>query len=234
MIKTDIVTVKAPRVIGSYQDILDGPEIKPYIYYAYDEYISFKHAKQGSLKRKITERILKMGVNKLVSHRGFGNLMNPESPFMNSKAVLLAYTSVLDMAKYWLSLYVKRMEARGLYVSDPTESEKLSAIVINRMTIEAVSHKYQTRMRRFFQGHIYPQYTKNLGLEFEEYHAGILQMSKVISDIDQCFSQRVILPSPVLVKPNITYFMPLFISYLILCFIQFIVFLIERWVSDRD
>ena len=234
MIKTDMVTVKAPKVIASYQDILDGPKIKPYICYGFDEYTSFKYAKEGSLKRKIWERILKMGVKKLVSHRGIGKLLYLNSPFMNSKAVVMAYVSLLDVGKYWISLYFWEKKTRGLYVSDATESAKLSASVINRMTTDTVSHKYQVRMRRFFQGHFYPKFLQNLGLELEEFYAGRLGMAKHISDIDEYISERVVLPSPVPVKPNINYFMPLFISYLILCFIQFIVFLVERWVSDRD
>ena len=234
MIKTDMVTVKAPKVIVSYQDILDGPEIKPYIYNAFDEYTSFKHAEQGSLKRKIWERILKMGVNELVNHGRNLELLDPKSAFMNSKAVMLGYASLLDAGKHWLPLIFKKENIRGLYVSDPTESEKLSASVINRMTTEAVSHKYQAKMRRLFEGHFYYKYMKTLGLEQAQFYANFFEMGKDTSDFEQYFSPRVVLPSPELVKPNITYFMSLFISYLILCIIQFIVFLIERWVSDRD
>ena len=66
MIKTDIVTVKAPYVIASYQDILDDPEVQPYMRDDFNIYISFKNATSGSLKRKIWERIVKLGVDKHV------------------------------------------------------------------------------------------------------------------------------------------------------------------------
>ena len=234
MIKTDMVTVKTPRVIASYQDIVDDPQISPYIWHAFDEYISFKEAPEGSLKKQIWERIVKMGVNKLVNAKSRSNLLNPNGPFMRSKAVFMAYTNVHDAGKYFCALYLKKEKTRGLYVSDPTENEKMSAIVINRFAKEAVSHKYQARMRRFFEGHFYQKFIKSLGLEQAQFHADLLELGKDISDAEQYVSQRVILPEPVLVKPTITYFMPLFIVYLVLCFIQFIVFVIERWASDRD
>ena len=79
MIKTDMVTVKTPRVIASYQDILVDPSILPYIRHMLDEYISFKEAGAGSLKKKIWERIVKMGVKKLVFADSRMDLLDPES-----------------------------------------------------------------------------------------------------------------------------------------------------------
>ena len=234
MIKTDMVTVKTPRVIASYQDILDDPQIEPYIWRAFDEYKSFKVARAGSRKKNIWKRILKMGVNKLVVADLRSNFLDPNHPFMRSKAVGMAYANVYNAGKQFFALYLKKEKTRGLYVSDPTESEKVSASVINRMTTETVSYKYQARMRRFFEGHFYQVFIKNLGLEQVQFYADSFEMGKDISDVEQYFSQRVVLPEPVIVKPNITYFMPLFISYLALCFIQSIVFLVKRWISHKD
>ena len=153
---------------------------------------------------------------------------------MRSKAVIMIYASQIEEAKYFSALYFKKQKTRGLYVSDPTESEKVSASVINRMAIDAVSHKYQAKMRRFFEGHFYQKFIKNLGIENAEFYAGKLKMGKDISDADEYVNQKVVLPSPVLVKPNMAYFIPLFILYLVLCFIQFIVFVSDRWVSERN
>ena len=251
MIKTDMVTVKAPRIIGSYQDILDDPQIEPYIRHVLDEYTSFKDAPSGSPKKKIWERIVKMGVNRLVYNNATGDknkdgdantaFLQPHTTFMHTKAVVMAYAGVINFGKYLMALQLKTLETlkiqeprRMLLVSDPTEIAKLSVSVMNRMTIKDLSMKYEGRMRRFFEGHFYQKYIDNTGLVYAKLYADIMGLGKDISDAHEYINQRVLLPEPVLVKANITYFMSLFISCLVLCFIQFIVFIIERWVSDRD
>ena len=223
-----MVTVKAPRVISSYQDIVDDPSIQPYIRYVLDEYTSFKKAPLGSLKRNIWERIVKMGVDKLVYNDDVAiPFLESQHPFMHTKAVIMLYTSEADVGKYFYALHFKSLEIRKtLYLSDSTETEKLSASLVNRLTDEIISHKYEERMRRFFEGHFYYKFLDNAGLENAQAYAHIVGIGSDISDADQYVSQRVVLREPEVVKPNITYFMPLFISYFVLCFIQFIVFII--------
>ena len=245
MIKTDMVTVKAPKVIASYQDIVDDPSIVPYIRHTFDEYVSFKQAPSGSLKRQIWDRIVKMGVNKLVYNDDTDAsnsdddidtpFFNSRNPFMRTKAVIMAYGSMVDIVKYSSALHFKSLgNRRGLCVSDPTESAKLSASVVNRLTKEDISKNYERRMRRFFEGHFYHKFLENTGLQYAMLFADMTGLGKDISDAEEYANQRVVLPDPVLVKPNINYFIPLFILYLVLCVIQLILFLIERWVSNRD
>ena len=236
MIKTDMVTVKAPLVIASYQDIVDDPAIEPYIRHNFDEYKSFKNAPSGSLKKKIWERVVKMGVGKLVFDSNYSTpFEDTKHPFMNYEGVIMGYSSIIKYFKYYFAVHFKSLKTRkGLYVSDPTDSAKVSAIVMNRMTLKTVSEKYERRMKRFFQGHFWHKMVDNAGLHNARFFAGKLKLGKDLSDADQYVSQRVVLSEPVLLKPNMTYFMYLFISYLVLCFIQFIVFLIERWVSNKN
>ena len=243
MIKTDMITVKTPRVIASYQDIVDDPSIRPYIRHTFDEYKSFKNASSGSPKKKIWERIVKMGVNRLVYNDESNDPdipgLDPQNPFMHTKSVIISYATMVEIVKYFYALHFKNFiegleKRKGLYVSDPNESEKLSAIVINRMTSEIISQKYQLRMKRFFEGHFYYKFLHNAGQQSAQLYGVFMRLGKDISDADEYVNQRVLLSEPELVKPDMTYFMPLFVFYFVFCFIQFIVFLIERWVSDRN
>ena len=240
MIKTDMVTVKAPLVINSYQDIVDDLAIEPYIWYKFDEYKSFRDAPSGSLKKKIWERILKMGVNKLVLGRSSMQFYSDKHPFMHTKAVIIAYSSVANFAKYSYGIYLKKLEKsckksrKFLFVSDPTDSLKLSTTVLNRISSEAVSQRYERRMKRFFEGHFWDKMVDNSGLQSVKLLAPIFGAESDISDVDNYAGQKVILSEPVLITADITYFMFLFTLHLILCCIQFIVFLIERWVSMRN
>ena len=234
MIKTDMVTVKTPRVIASYQDILDDPQIEPYIRYTFDEYLSFKDARSGSLKKKIWERILKMGVGRLVYQKGTALFGNSDHPFMHTKAVLMAYGNMKNLVKYSSGLFFKKLKIRKcIFFYDPNESEKLSSSIMNRWILKALANKYERRMRRYFEGHFYQIFLENAGLRYAEYYGDLMNLGKDISDVDQYASERVVPSEPELVKPNITYFMALFISYVVLCFIQFICFLFERLVCGR-
>ena len=250
MIKTDMVTVKAPRVIASYQDMLDNSEIEPYIHHLLDEYTSFKQAPLGSLKGKIWERILKMGVNRLVYNDSSENanlvyLMRPEHLFMQTKAAIMVYASTIDWGKYVFALHLKNLQKFSLHfksldnrktltVSDSTESERLSTSIINRMTSVVISDKYEVQVRCFFEGHFWYKMSDNGGLQNAQFYADMTGLGKDTSDVDQYVNQRVLLAEPVLLKMTIIYFMNLYISYFVLCVIEIIVFLIERWVSDKE
>ena len=241
MIKTDMVTVKAPLIIGSYQDILHDPSVEPYIRDVLDEYTFFKYADQGTLQKKIWKRILKMGVEKLVNSTVMDNISNfvePNAPFMMQKAVIIAYSNYLGMAKYLFAIHFKSKNnvknRRGLYVSDPSESGKSSASIMNRLAVEVLSMKYERRIRRYIEGHFWQKYFDNTALLFAEFYAYMLDESKDFRDVAEFINQRVVIPLPELVTPDLTYFMDFFITYLVLCVIQIIVFLIERWVSDKE
>ena len=220
-----MVTVKAPRAIASYQDVVDDPSIRPYIRHTFDEYKSFKDAPSESPKKKIWERIVKMGINRLVYNDESNDPdipgLDPQNPFMHTKSVIMSYATMVQIVKYFYALHFKNFEnglekRKGLFVSDPTESEKLSAIVMNRLTSEVISHKYQVRLRRFFEGHFYYKFLDNAGQQSGQLYGVFMRLGKDISDADQYVNQRVLLSEPELLKPNITYFMPLFFLYFLL------------------
>ena len=240
MIKTDMVTVKAPRVIASYQDILDDPSIQPYIRHNFDEFFPFKNAPSGSIKRKIWERILKMGVDKHV----FGSDWDREDivfyddrhPLMNSKAVIMAYASTTHFVEYLFGVVLKnhKENRKMLFASDPAESTKLSASVLNRMTSPGFSHLYLIRMRRFLEADMWRRMVDNTGLSWAEYYMDLLDKGKDFSYVHEYVDRKVILPEAILVKANMDYFMFLFILYFVLCVTQTIIFLIEIWASKKE
>ena len=243
MIKTDMVTVKDPKVIGSYQDLLDDPEIQPFIVHLYDEYVSFKTAPEGSVKRKIWERILSQGIDKHIIESkkldvvmSFGDL---NGPFLNTKATLFVFGGSLLTGKYMGGLMAKglskrkenRRNIRFLYIYGDSETITRTYIM-NALIPEDVAKKYFVRRRRLVEADIFYKLGDKAGLSLAETYADeFLGFGRDISDVDEYFSQRVVLPEAVIFKPDMTYFMPLFVLYLLLCFLSFVLLLIERWVA---
>ena len=246
MIKTDMVTVKTPKVIGSYQDLLDDPDIQPFITHLTDEYVSFKLAPEGSVKRRIWEKVLSQGIDKhVVETKNIDvilSFLNPGGPFLNSKAAMFAFTSSVDGGKYMGGLLAKGMSKRKedprnirfLYVNDDSEPFVTTTYIINALTPEEVAKKYFVRRRRLVEAHFMDKVADKSGLSLAETYADeFLGFGKDISDVDEYFSQRVVLPEAVIFKPDITYFMPLFALYLVLCFLSFLFLLIERWMTKE-
>ena len=246
MIKTDMVTVKNPKIIGSYQDLLDDTQVEPYILHYYDEYVSFKTAPKGSKKRRIWERVLSLGIDKHIADtKKFDvakSFVNPDKPFLNSKAVLLVFTHALESFKYTGGLLAKGLSKRKedprnirfLYVYDVSEKFVTATYIMNTLTPEEVAKKYFVRRTRLVETGIISKFADKGGVCFTEIYADeFLGFGKDVSDVDEYCSPRIMLPEAVIVKPNITYFMPLFALYLVLCFLAFIVLLIERWITKE-
>ena len=236
MIKTDMVTVKDPKVIGSYQDLLDDPEIEPFIIHLNDEYLSFKTAPKGSVKRKIWERVLSLGIDKHVVNPkkldvilSFGDL---DGPFLNTKATMLVFTYALNGGKYMAGPLAKGLlerkedprNIRFLYVYDDSEKFVTTTYIMNALASEEVAKKYFVKRTRLVETYVMEKMAMNNAKGFADQFVGF----KDISDVDEYFSPRVMLPVPKIFKPDFTYFMPLFVLYLLLCFVSFLLLLIER------
>ena len=246
MIKTDMVTVKDPKVIGSYQDLLDEPEIQLFITHGNDEYVSFQTAPKGSVKRKIWERVLSQGIDeRLVNTKKLDVLMsfaNPDKPFLNGKAAVFAFTHALETFKYMGGLLAKGLSKRKenprnirfLYVYDDSEKFVTTTYIMNALIPKEVAKKYFVRRRRLIETHFIDKTNDRNGMSIAETYADqLLGFGKDISDVDEYYSPRVMLPEAVIVKPDITYFMPLFVLYLVLCFLAFVFLLIEIWVAKQ-
>ena len=123
---------------------------------------------------------------------------------------------------------------RFLYVYDDSETFVTGTYIMNALTPEKVAKKYVVRRTRLFEAHILSKIVDEAGLSIAETYADqFLGFGKDVSDIDEYFSQRVVLPETVIVKADMTYFMPLFVLYLILCILAFVLLLIEMWVANE-
>ena len=246
MIKTDIVTVKDPKIIGSYQNFLDDPEIQPFITHLTDEYASFKTAPEGSVKKRIWEKVLSQGIDRhVVETKKIDVVMSfvdPNGPLLNTKAAIFTFGCALEAGKYMAGLLAKGISKRKedprnirfLYVYDDSETFVTGSFIMNALIPKELAKKYFVRRRRLFEAHILFKIFDKAGLSFAETYADqFLGFGKDISDVDEYFSQRVVLPEAVIVKPDITYFMPLFVLYLVLCFLASVLLVIERWVANE-
>ena len=235
MIKTDMVTVKTPNVIASYQDIIDDPDVKPYIMHILDEYQSFKFAPPGSAKRKIWERIVKNGLDKyILESKNPENGMAADQDLASTKGVIIAFSNAIAAIKYLAMMRVKKTNLRILIAFDPSENAVMSAFVMNKLASKEILLPYEVRGRRMLQADLYTKMTDSVGKVVGITFGEQMSFGKDISNLESFVSERVLLPESVVVKPDILYFKKLFISLVGLYFLAFIVLLIEKYTFKKQ
>ena len=218
-IKIDIVTVKTPNAITSYQDILDDPQVQPFIVCVHDEYVSFKTASEESVKGRIWDRLWEKGLDTHIMEPRHTNTIlafaDPTSPLMTTKEL---FSTPANVGKYLCGFWVKETNRRSLYVTDSSEMPVLSAFVMNSLTSKVVTDKYKilrsTILSKICCGNIWQSI-----LVFSCF--SLISMSLRMN-------QRILLLDAQIIKPDTGYFMPLFVSHLVLRLVSFLLLPIRK------
>ena len=226
MIKTEMVTVKTPQVIASYQKILDDSQIEPFMDHIFDEYCLFRNALQGSLRNKIWNRMIRLGLDKHLANT-IDNAMEIKDKLMNRKAVFLGYGHLLYAGKYMGTLVAKKTTKRFLVSFDPSEQPVMSSYVLNSFMPKELSVKYSKKIRRYVESDVRKQFLDNIAKIGAKIAKRIIEFDSDISDAESYFGERVLLPHPVVINPDLQYFSSFFILFLVLCVLEFVILVIE-------
>ena len=226
MIKTEMVTVKTPQVIASYQDIVDDPQIEPFMGHLYDEYRLFRTASSGSLRNKIWSRMIRFGIDTHLVDTP-PNAMEIQHKLMNRKAVIIAYGNLINAGKYMGTIVAKKTTKRFLVSFDPSEQPVMSAYVLNSFMLHAISEKFSKNIQRYVESGLNQQLLENLAKIGSKVLNTIMNLDSDISDVDSYFSERVLLPHPVVIKADLQYFSYFFILFVVFCILAFVILIIE-------
>ena len=230
MIKTDIVTVKTPHVLATYQDILDNPQVKPYIFRVTDEYRTFKSAPNGSIKKRIWEVIVKNGVEKHVLDTNdleAGTVADAD--FMNMKGVVMGFSNELHGFKYFGKLRLKGTKLRFLISFDPSEQSIISTFVMNTFMDSKASRLLKRQLTQVHEANLYDKMRDDFAKNFAMVIGSFVGLGQDISDAESFVSERILLPNAVLITPEVAYFSSLFILYFVLVLISFLILISERY-----
>ena len=226
MIKTEMVTVKTPKVIASYQDIVDDPQIEPFMDYLLDEYRLFRTASKGSLKNKIWSRMVRLGMDKHLANSGKDG-MEMQDKLLNRKAVIIAYDYMLYAAKYMATILAKKSGKKFLLSFDPSEQPVISAYVYNSLMPQEIYVKFSKKIRRYGESALHQQVIDIMAKIGVKLFKSLMNMDSDISDVDSYVSERVLLPHPVVVKADLQYFSYFFILFVVFCVFAFVILIIE-------
>jgi len=226
MITTEAVTVRAPRVAMTYQDVLDM-NLTIYCEGAFGSHVSFKSASNESLKGKIWRKnkfeIIEPKVDNMFR---FEEIFSPRILTISSRRLL----------KYFKFTGYSRLKAKNdknlkaMLISDPSETPHLSAVIVN----SHVNPFYQKLVNKYCSRRLQADLNNNAYLQISRIFMFLNNFvtqnpSKDFSDIQDYVSSRIILPSPEILTPNLRYFKGLFILSGICFLICFIVLIFEKF-----
>jgi len=202
MIKTEAVTVKTPKVAMTYQDIIDM-NLDIMFDLHLNSYLAFKSAPSNSLKGKIWEK------KKVSGSLSFEDILEVKQKIVSSKTVYIADENILSYFKYGLYSMVKQEEETKLIIiSDPLEQSYLRAADFNAKLNDIHQRKINRRASQLLQANLWEISILKISrlLMFIYNFVTTQHVDTNYEDFNNHVSQNIILPQPVVLKPDLHYF----------------------------
>jgi len=255
LIKTEIVTVKIPSVIRTYQDIYSDPELELRFMVLDDSYRLFEDAFQFQKnKENDAEKSIETSVNshdrslvwkkvlRLQSNNKTDVLLKPNlesfkliQELVSKPVVVIDYSHTYSILTNCLVPFLDddnnlHSNVKMFMTSDPSEEPILRAIAFNSRMNPSHIKRIHYRASLFIQSGIY----NNIGLQvrrpIQEFFKFNLGMVLDFSKYHLFISDKIILPHPVLITPDMKYYISLFSLIAVLFFVSFVIYSLEhRW-----
>ena len=153
--------------------------------------------------------------------------MEIQNKLMNRKAVLMAYGHLIHAGRYMGTIVAKETTKRFLVSFDPSEQPVMASYLTNSFMPKEIFLKFRKKVRRYIQSALDAQFwdvTARMGIRLFK---SMMELDSDISDDESYFSERVLLPHPVIINPDLQYFSSFFILFLVLCVLEFVILIIE-------
>ena len=134
-VSTDMVVTKDPQTIGSYQDILDRPDVEILWPSVLPDYELFKESPEGSIEHKLFKKAL-------VTESGLAGALSEKLKFINRYKQQTLVTILRDSFLYMMSSILFTLgtkmnheglgEMRLLVRTDPNAKEVTNALVVGK------------------------------------------------------------------------------------------------------
>jgi len=206
MIKTDAVTVKAPDVAMSYQDVLDM-NLSVLLDGSLDAYVSFKNADPNSIKGRIWKKN-----EELLSIKS--DIIKLEAQITSTKTVVIGHSKQMNVAKYVGYARIKPMkDLRVMLTTDQSEEPKVRVLAVNSFLDPKHIKLLHRRISHVFQANLVELV---LDLEMSRYimflysYSVTGQVNENFADFDDYVSSKIHLGQPQIFTPDMSYFYGLF------------------------
>lgn len=211
MIKTEMVTLKKPNVIGSYSDLLANKSVRPVWIKQIDDYQEFRDAPLGSQEQEIWQRAVDMGLDEsLVSiENGIETAKNVATKVADGAYVLITSRLVTGVASPNACSFSRtwnfRPEANAYNHRNPNGRQRLRGLVQNSNGPQDELLFARKRLTRFFEFAI-------MDMSLFELRFAIMPPAKdKMRAIEECLLNKIVYPDIVLSTPDMDHFTGLFV-----------------------
>jgi len=210
MIKTDAVTVKTPKVIQSYRDILNSDKIEVMIPALTDTPRAFNFSGPKTERKKIwNEKVKTIITSSLYS------VPDLQKKLLSSKAVLIELRGYLRMIRHvsYSNIQTTDKLMRVMLTSDESEKPMLRSLIMNSMIDKSHRKLIDRRGALLLESGIGERNNNEISILFMQIYNEFadIKQSGGYGDIDNYVSERILLPDPGILHPDIFYFAHLFV-----------------------
>lgn len=234
MVKTDQVTVKAPRVWASYKDIEDDEEARPLLFKFSDAFHLFRNADHTSFRYKIWQKALKFGINETVLELKAPNYLKIINLVIKKKSAILAYTDIMQTLERNVHHELSGTDMRGFTAFDQHEPKIVRVHLVNdRFDTSSVKVISKRQMFVFEFG----LWARNMMMVARHVSTNIISIitgkGKDFWTLRQYISDRVILGHPQILKLGIGCYAGVFLLLVLSYLLSFLILVVEHKSSSK-
>ena len=230
MIKTDMVVVKPPITVTTYDEVIQLGRRPAWIRHT-TEKSEFEHAAIGSKEKRIWDIAVSNGLSDHLIESTGGSVMRHAADVGRLREVMFLYRQVgVNFAPYIGCANSRTNEvmtnANVLYRHDPSAPETLKGNIDNHLVSSQVSKKRNKRIQWTFEAGLF-----DVTLErFTDISFLVppTQAVKYFRSIDECSSNVVTIPYPELRPVDPFHFLSLFIVTCIMLLLSFLIRVMEN------
>lgn len=226
MIKTDMVVIKPPVTIESYDELIESDR-RPLWLKVYDDYTYFQNAAGGSKEKRIWEKAEEKGINQSIVPVSMAHLI-PRAMAIGENTEVFMLNRLIGSKSLVHACAVSRTQ--GLKVNmypifrfDASAKEILRGTFQNHLIPDMVSNVIHRNTQRIFQSQLMEASSR-----FFDLGNLITDREKMYSAIHECSCNIILIPTPEHKAVDLRHYLSLFVLVVCLIAVCHISLLYER------
>ena len=230
MIKTDMVVVKPPITVTTYDEVIQSGR-RPMWFRHLTEKSHFEHAAIGSKEKEIWDIAVSKGLNESLAPSTVESVISHGPKVGRLKEVVFLYRQLgVRFVPYSGCTYSRAnnilTHTNILYTHDPSATEKLRGNIDNPLVSSQISKKRNKRIQWTFEAGLL-DVTLNRFTDIS-FYIPLAQVDKCFRSIDECSSNVVTIPYPEPRRVNSFHFLSLFIMTSIMFLFSSMIRVLEK------
>jgi hypothetical protein len=231
MIKTDMVVVKPPITVTTYDELIKSGR-RPLWIAVLTDAAEFENSKPGSQEREIWEIAVRMGINDFIISSSADSIFQHAFNIANMKEVCIFKSGLFDSVAMRAACEYSRtegfqMDRNAIFRHDEHARETLRGNIQNHILDRQTSLMVNKRLQWSFESSLEKPTTSSF--DWTNIYS-MEQLNRNFRSIRECYSNIITIPYPEMTAVTLYHFMSLILVTVTLFFVAFTIFLFEAIV----